>query len=203
LADFLLWVDQLPRGLVYLLLGMGAALENVIPAIPADTFVALGGFLSAIGQLDWRWLLAVTWLMNVTSALGMYRIGYTHGRRFFERGWGRRVLNPRQMDRMSAFYGRFGLFAIFFTRFLPGLRAVVPIFAGVSHQPLLFVAIPIGAASAIWYGLLIWMGAVVGQNLSALQEMLRRSNGVLLMVALITTVAVGAWWWRTRHPPHE
>jgi membrane protein DedA with SNARE-associated domain len=199
-ANFLSWFESVPEGLVYVLLGLGAALENVIPAVPADTFVALGGFLSAVGELDPRWIFVSTWSLNVGSALAMYRLGYTHGRPFFEAGWGRRVLRPHQMERMARFYARFGTAAIFLTRFLPGLRSIVPVFAGVSHQPLILVAIPIASASAIWYGALIWLGALAGQNLDVLRELLGRVNGVLLVVAVLIVVPSGVWWWRTRHP---
>ena len=85
---------------------MGSALENVVPAIPADTFVALGGFLSVVGELQARWVFLITWVFNVTSALVMYRLGYWHGRPFFERGLGRHLLNPHQLNRMAAFYAR-------------------------------------------------------------------------------------------------
>ena len=67
MADFLTWVDGVPAAVVYLLLGVGAALENVIPVIPADTFVALGGFLSALGDLDPWWIFASTWTLNVAE----------------------------------------------------------------------------------------------------------------------------------------
>ena len=120
----------MPAWLVYAALGAGAAIENVIPAVPADTFVVAGAFLSALGDLDARWVFGATWLCNVASAIAMYRVGHTHGRPFFEAGVGRRVLNPGQLERVERFYGRFGLAAIFFTRFLPGLRSLVPVFAG-------------------------------------------------------------------------
>ena len=42
----------LPPLLIYLVLGAASALENIVPPIPADTFVLLGGFLSALGDLD-------------------------------------------------------------------------------------------------------------------------------------------------------
>ena len=200
MSNFLSWLEAIPAGFVYILLGVGAALENVIPAIPADTFVALGGFLSAVGELDPRWIFVSTWSLNVGSALAMYRLGYTHGRPFFEAGWGRRVLRPHQMERMAGFYERFGIAAIFFTRFLPGLRSIVPVFAGVSQQPLIPVAIPIAVASAIWYGALIWLGAFAGQNLDVLRSLLGQVNGVLLGVALAIAVPAALWWWRTRHP---
>lgn len=200
MANFLNWVEDVPAAVVYVLLGVGAALENVLPAIPADTFVALGGFLSAVGELDARWIFVSTWSLNVGSALAMYRLGYTHGKPFFEAGWGRRVLRPHQMERMASFYERFGIVAIFLTRFLPGLRSIVPVFAGVSRQPLILVAIPIALASAIWYGVLIWLGALAGQNLDVLRALLGRVNSVLLVVAVAVAVPSALWWWRTRHP---
>lgn len=195
------WLQDLPDGVVYLLLGLGAGIENVIPAIPADTFVVLGGFLAAAtGELEARWVFLATWVCNVSSALAMYRVGFTHGRDFFGRGWGRRLLNPHQMERMALFYGRWGPAAIFLTRFLPGVRAVVPVFAGVTHQHPLSVAIPLALASAVWYGALVWAGTVAGHNLSALMQALGRVNAWLLVVAVGVIVAAATWWWRTRHP---
>ncbi len=192
-------MDQIPVGLLYVGLGIGAAVENVIPAVPADTFVALGGFLSAFGPLDIRLIFAVTWSLNVGSALVMYRVGYTHGRPFFMQGWGQRVLKDHQMDRMTRFYERWGTWAIFWTRFLPGLRAVVPIFAGITQQRVGPVAVPLAAASAIWYGTLIWLGALTGYNLEALSTLLTRTSSVLAGVTSLALLAVICWWWRTKN----
>lgn len=196
------WLGGLPPVVIYLVLGVGAAVENVVPAVPADTFVLLGGFLAALREaLDPRWIFASTWVFNVASAMAMYRLGDTHGRSFFRTGWGRHLLNARQMERMRLFYRKWGTMAIFLTRFLPGLRSVVPIFAGVSHQPALPVLIPLAAASAVWYGGLVWAGMVAGRNLSRVRALLSEVNTVLLVVAGVVTLALAVWWWRTRH--HE
>jgi membrane protein DedA with SNARE-associated domain len=104
------------------------------------------------------------------------------------------------MERVAVFYGRFGTPAIFLTRFLPGLRAVVPIFAGVTRQPFLPVVVPIAVASAIWYGALVWAGAFAGDNLDAVQAALAGANRWLLAAAVVVAAAVAVWWWRTRHP---
>jgi membrane-associated protein len=197
----LTWIEGVPNPLVYLALGAGAAIENVIPAVPADTFVVLGGFLAAVGDLDAMWVFAVTWVCNVASALAMVRVGRTHGVTFFQAGPGRRFMNSHQLERMGVFYGRFGHLAVFLTRFLPGLRAVVPIFAGVTRQPLLPVAIPLALASAIWYGALVWAGTVAGHNLDRVMALLDTVNGWLLAAAVLVFGAALRWWWRTRH--HE
>ena len=202
-ADLLAWVERVPDPLVYLLLGLGAAIENVVPAIPADTFVLLGGFLTSFGSLEPWWIFLATWSCNSAAAVAMYRLGSSHGRPFFETGWGRRVLSPWQMARMGRFYARWGTFAIFFTRFLPGLRAVVPVFAGVTHQRARAVIAPLALASAIWYGALVWAGAWAGAHLDELKAMLQGANVVLGAAAVAVVLAVAVWWWRTRGHTHE
>ena len=195
----LAWAEGVPHLLVYLALGAGAAVENVVPAVPADTFVVLGGFLAALGDLRARWVFLATWVCNVASALVMYRIGRTHGREFFVSGRGRWLLSPYQMERLAGYYGRWGPHAVFLTRFLPGVRAVVPVFAGVMHQRLPALAIPLATASALWYGALVWAGTVAGHNLDRILALLGRVNLWLLAVTVVVGAAALAWWWRTRH----
>ena len=141
------WVDGLPDVVVYLMLGLGAAVENVIPAIPADTFVVLGGFFAAVGDLQARWVFV----------------------------------------------------AIFLARFLPGIRSVVPVFAGVTHQRFWPVAVPLAVASGIWYGALVWGGSFAGHNLDRMLGILGQTNRWLLLAALLAGAAAFTWWWRTRH----
>ena len=203
MTDFLAWMEGMSRPVLYLALGVGAALENIVPAVPADTFVALGGLLSAIGTLRVRDVFLATWTCNVVSALVVYRLSYRHGHAFFEQGFGRHLLRPHQMERMARFYDRWGTPAIFLTRFLPGVRSVVPVFAGVTLQGWVPVAVPIAVASAIWYGALVWLGAWAGANLGLLAGLLGRLNSVLGVAAGLVTLLAALWWWRSRRPPHE
>ena len=203
MGEFIEWVNLTPNGVVYLILGLGAALENVIPAIPADTFVAVGSLLSTRSDLDGLWVFGASWLFNTSSALLMYRLAYRYGPSFFEGSAGQYILKPHQLERMADFYSRWGIPAIFFTRFLPGVRSVVPIFAGVTNQPWLPVAGPIILSSGIWYGTLVALGIWVGNNLDFLGVLLSQLNLVLgVIAALVITFAVWWWWW-TRYERHE
>jgi len=202
-SELLEWMIGVPGPVLYLVLGAGAAIENVVPAVPADTFVALGGLLSALGDVSARGIFLATWVCNVGSALVVYRLAYRHGRGFFADGFGRHVLRPHQMQRMERFYARWGTPAIFFTRFLPGVRSVVPVFAGVTLQGWLPVGLPIAVASAIWYGALIWLGSWAGQNLDLLAALLARLNSALGIIAALVAAAALTWWWRSRRPPER
>ena len=190
-------LDQTSPFIIYALLGVGAALENIIPPIPADTFVLLGGFLAARGQASEGAVFLVTWTSNVLSALAVYAAGYRYGSTFFRTRLGRYVLDPGQLQTVERFYRRWGTLAIFYTRFLPGLRAVVPVFAGVSHQKPLLVAVPLLTASAIWYGALVWVGAFAGHNLEYILALQSRVNMTLAGIAVVLFGTVALWWLRS------
>ncbi|NNF12872.1 MAG: DedA family protein [Gemmatimonadetes bacterium] len=205
MRDFLAWMNGVSESGLYAILWVGAALENFVPAVPADTFVALGGFLvgAEIGGLDAVWVFLGTWIFNAGGALLIYGLSGRYGKPFFEGGLGRHLLRPHQMDRVAAFYERWGTPAIFFSRFLPGIRAVVPIFAGTTHQPWSRVVPPIVVASALWYGGLVQLGLLAGRNLGFLERVLGSINRWLAAAALVAGAAAFLWWLRTRRPPDE
>ena len=203
MADFIAWMNRLPDVGVYIVLALGAGVENLVPAVPADTFVALGGLLAGAGDLQARWVALGTWVCNVSGALFVYRMSHLHGPAFFERGLGRHLLKPHQMQRMARFYERWGTPAIFFSRFLPGVRAVVPVFAGATHQPWSRVVLPLTLASAIWYGGLVQLGVFAGQNLDQLSRLLGGINRGLAVAAVLVGLLAFVWWVRTRRDPDE
>lgn len=200
MTEFFMWLDRLPNLVLYLLLGVGAGIENLVPAVPADTFVAIGGVLAGAGDLSATWIFVGTWACNVAGALFVYRMSHIRGPAFFERGVGRYLLKPHQMRRMKHFYERWGTPAIFLSRFLPGVRAIVPVFAGATHQPWPRVVVPLTIASAIWYGGLIRLGLFAGHNLPQLEETLSGLNRGLAFAAGVVGVLIALWWYRTRRP---
>src|SRR5690606_35574243 len=151
-----------------LVIGIGAAVENIIPPIPADTFVLLGAFLSESGRADPLVVFLVTWVMNVGAAIGVYRLAHRYGRSAFRTRIGHWLLKPRQLETIGEFYARWGTPAIFVSRFLPAFRALVPVFAGVSHVPLLRVLPPLALASGLWYGILVYLGVLASRNWQAI-----------------------------------
>jgi membrane protein DedA with SNARE-associated domain len=201
--QFIEWMNGLPNVAIYVVLWLGAAVENVVPAVPADSFVALGGFLAGAGDLDARWVALGAWVANVGGAVMVYRLSHAHGAPFFRAGLGRYLLKPHQMERMAVFYDRWGTPAIFLSRFIPGVRAVVPVFAGATHQRWSRVVLPLAIASAIWYGGLVQLGVVVGQNLDLLERLLALLNRWLGMIGLVAFLLAAAWWVRTRRGPDE
>jgi membrane protein DedA with SNARE-associated domain len=183
---------------LYLLVGVGAALENVVPPIPADTFVLFGAFLAAGGRASAWVIFLVTWIANVVAALGVYVLAWRHGPRLIGAPIARWILQPHQFDQLCRFYGRFGVLALAVSRFLPAFRAVVPAFAGITRTPWHRVVPPLALASGLWYGLLVFFGTVAGHNWETVLALFVQYSQVLLWIALPLLLALLIWWWRTR-----
>lgn len=189
----------LPAPVIYLLLAAGAAVENVIPPIPADTFVLLGAFLSVRGDADPWIVFLATWLSNIASAYVVYGLARKYGEAFFSHALGHWLLHPRQLEQIGRFYEKWGVPAIIVSRFLPAFRAMVPVFAGVTKLPFGRVVLPLALASGFWYGTLVVVGAFAGRNVDVILAAFQQVSSVLLWIALALGLAVGAWWWHTRH----
>lgn len=163
LQSVLDWLTALPPALLYLSLFASAWLENVFPPLPADTIVAFGAFLAAQGDASLVGAFAAIWAGNVGGAIFMLWLG-----RHFGAEWLRRRFpslggpDGGASQLVVRLYSRYGMPALFLSRFLPGARAVVPPLAGAMHVPALPAILAIGLASAIWYGSIAWLAYSVG-----------------------------------------
>lgn len=192
------WMEGLPAILVYLVMGVMAGLENIVPPVPADVVALTGGFLAGRGVTDPVLSFFVVWAANVGTALLMYWVGHRYGALFFGTKLGRFILHPGQMERLAGLYVKHGGKVIFFSRFLPGFRAVVPIFAGTSGMTFVRAAVPLALASGLWYGLIVYLGTTAGENWEKIRAGVESSGRWLGVVALLL-FAFFAWqWWKTR-----
>lgn len=191
-------LNLFPVESVYLLVGAGAALENVFPPVPSDTFVVLGGVLADRGLLAWEVVLGVAWAANVLMGCTVYVMGRRYGQAIFDTRWGQWLLRPHQLQRMADFYDRHGTLTILVSRFFPVFRVVVPAFAGISRLGFWRTVLPLGAATAAWYGALVWAGIVASRNIPRLVRLLESANLWLVAGAAVLAGAVGFWWLRTR-----
>ncbi|HEX7337761.1 MAG TPA: TerB family tellurite resistance protein [Gemmatimonadales bacterium] len=166
--------------------------------MPSDAAVALGAFLSSRGLTTPLGVFAVTWLSNLAGAAAVYLVARRYGRRLFATGLGRRLLAPRSLAVIEREYLRFGVAGIFISRFLPGIRAVVPPFAGLVGLSAARTLVPMGIASAIWYGGITILGTVIGTEWERISRIITGINRTLGIIALGLIAAGLVWYLRRR-----
>ena len=141
------------------------------------------------------------WVANTASSAAMYFYARTHGRRFFKTGWRSKLMPPEAIAALEKAYARHGVYGIFFSRFLPGVRAAVTPFAGLAGMTPARALIPSASASAIWYTFLVVAGSVLAQSWPRAQALLVDANRALAIVAVSTVALVALLWWRARRRP--
>jgi membrane protein DedA with SNARE-associated domain len=189
------WLTGLPPVALYLALAVVAGIENVFPPFPADTVVAFGAFLAARGEATLLGVILATWVGNVAGAMLMYALG----RRFGAEAMARRLGGKAAFARFERFHARYGMASLFLSRFLPGVRAVVPPVAGALRIPAVRAGLLMAAASAIWYGTIAVIAFRVGDDWERLRDAVGSSVRTMGLVAtIVVVVALVVLWMRRR-----
>jgi len=199
MSGFIDWLSHVPLGALYLIMALFAAVENVFPPVPADTVVALGSWLAARGQGSPVWAFLATWVGNIAGAAAMYFVGRRHGTGWIERRFPK-IADEKSENRFRELHGRYGTASLFLSRFLPGIRALVPPFAGALRLPVLPSLGSIAIASGIWYGLVSYLAFRAGAADWA--SLTGRISSVGRWIAIGAGVIIGAgalaWWLQNR-----
>lgn len=193
MEDVLAWLSGRPPAALYAALAVVSAAENIFPPLPADTVVAFGAFLAARGQATLVGAFLATWLGNVAGALLVYMLGRRYGAQFAHR-WMSRFGGVANEARLQSMYARRGILALFLSRFIPGLRALVPPFAGALRVPPLRATLAIAVASALWYGIVTVIAYRVGSDWATLQARLREAGATAALVAGTLVILAVAWY---------
>lgn len=197
MESILAWLTDLPPAALYTILALVAATENFIPPIPADVIVAFGSFLAARQNHSPVPTIIAVIAGNVGGAIVMFMLG-----RRFGADWIRRRLRGMMGDgmeqRVQHLYSRFGLPALFLSRFLPGVRAVVPPLAGAMRVPATGAILAIGTASAIWYTVIALLSYGVGSEWEQIVSAIGRFQRLAAIISAVLVAAVAAAWWLIR-----
>jgi undecaprenyl-diphosphatase len=140
--------------------------------------------------------LAVVFVMGSLGAFCGDSVSWFVGHR-----WGTSVLQrwPRlwrhaepALGQAAKHFNRHGGRSIFFARFVGALRAIAPLVAGAAGLPFRIFAPWNAAASITWVGLMVLLGAVVGESVVSFIDRFGR----LLSIAVVTALVV--WFLRRR-----
>jgi membrane protein DedA with SNARE-associated domain len=197
------WLGDLPLGSLYLAIGVLSAFENFFPPFPSDAVIAFGSFLADRAHGSAITVFLLGWFGNVAGA----GITYTLGRRFGSKAFLRRIekyAGPDAEVRIKRLHKKYGFTGLFVSRFLPGVRAIVPPFAGAMRLPAFKVMLSIASASAVWFGLITFLAFRAGDNWDVVEHYIVRSGKVAGMIAIaIVVLVVGIWLWKRQATKRE
>ena len=177
------------------LIGYGAILlamflENLIPPIPSELIMPLGGFYVAQGQLDFIPVVLVGLIGTVMGALPWYGIGKLVNEERIEK-WlernGRWVgIKSQDLARSRKWFNKYGVSLVFWGRLVPGIRTLISVPAGVELMPITPFLIWTTAGSLIWTLFLTITGFYLGDNYANIQKWINPFSSIFKIIILLS-----------------
>lgn len=169
----------------YLGLFFGVLAENAGLPVPGETLLLAAASYAAAGKLD----VFTVAVLGATAAIAGDNLGFFVGRRFGRRVLERGPSTRRALDRTDVFLDRYGVYAVFFARFISGVRVVAALVAGSSEMPWgeFLVANALGA--------IVWASAVTAVGYFGLKaaEQLLLANRVVQTIVMFAGAIAIAW----------
>jgi membrane protein DedA with SNARE-associated domain len=182
--------EQLPYLTVWLVL----VLASFGLPIPEDIPLLTGGYLCHTGRAWMPVMIAVGMIGVLTGDIMLFAMGRRFGHHIVEHRFLRRVVNPSRLLAAERMFARHGVKILFIGRFLPGLRAMIFMAAGVLKvRPIVFVAVN-GSAASISVPTLVILGYIFGGSLEHIKHDVRvATHSIAAAVMVIGLIAGGIW----------
>lgn len=170
------WVIDLVESTGYLGIALLMLLETIFPPIPSELIMPLGGYLAAQGKLS-VWGVMISGTMGaLTGAVFLYALGrnvpLSKLQRWVDRQGRWLTISYNDMGRAEKWFKRYGGWAVFFGRLVPGLRSLISIPAGLGKMKVVPFLMWTTIGSAIWTALLTIAGYVLGSKFHAMGKVL-------------------------------
>jgi membrane protein DedA with SNARE-associated domain len=158
------FMQDLIRDLGYPGLFLLIVLESTAVPVPSLLVMPFAGFLAGQGYFSLPAILAINSAGALVGSGLSYWFGAAGGKPILLR-WGKYIMvRPQDIEKTEQFFEKYGARTIFIGRFLPVIRHIISIPAGVARMRLVpFFALTFAGAS-LWGGGLMVLGYQLGEN---------------------------------------
>jgi len=165
--------------------------------VPGEITLLLASFLAySEHRLQLVWIIVVATCSGTVGAYLGYALGQYGGRPLLDRYANIFRISPATLKRGEDLFARYGAAAVFFARFVFGLRTFAGPLAGVLRMRWRAFVFFNFLGAALWVVAVACAGYFFGQHWHSLLRAMQRFNIAVLVVALIAILLL---WWRHRH----
>lgn len=191
IEQFAHFVQDIVERLGYPGLFVLITLESTLVPIPSELVMPFAGALAAAGKMS----LPVVLLVNSSAALlgsGIcYWLGAAGGKPLLLR-YGKFIgVRQKDVERTETYFARHGKATILIGRFLPVVRHIISVPAGIARMPLVpfFTQTFIGAT--IWGSVLIMIGYELGAQWDSVAMKLKHVDMIVGVGIVVVLLALG------------
>jgi membrane protein DedA with SNARE-associated domain len=168
-------------------------LESTMVPIPSLLVMPFAGALAKQGHFSLPAILLVNAAGALTGSLLSYWIGAAGGKPLLLR-WGKYVfVRPADLEKTEQFFARYGTWTVLIARFLPVVRHLISVPAGIARMKLPTFLLQTVIGASIWGGGLMILGYEIADHWERVATKMKRVDLVVAagIVVVILVIAVG------------
>lgn len=150
--------------------------ENIFPPIPSELIIPLAGFLVSRGELAFVGVVVAGTFGSTLGSLPFYYLG----RKFKEERLRRLVrrhgrwlaMSEKDIDQAKEWFDKYGGWAVFVGRLVPGVRSLISLPAGINRMNLPPFLLWSAAGMAVWTTILTTAGYLLRSNFEKVEDYL-------------------------------
>lgn len=145
-------------------------IENLFPPIPSEIILSFAGFLVVSNDMNLYLMILSSTLGSYFGAEALYYLGYYLQPEKFQKYLMKFRFDLKSISNTQKWFNRYGNITVFICRFIPIVRSLISIPAGVTkmkHTPFVLYTI---LGSLIWNTILICIGMLLGKNYSLISH---------------------------------
>ncbi|MEG2814171.1 MAG: DedA family protein [Oscillospiraceae bacterium] len=196
------WIIQIMNQFGYFGIALLIAIENIFPPIPSEVILTFGGFMTTHSELKIWGVVLVATIGSIVGALVLYGIGrlLTPQRlgKIIDK-WGH-ILRVKKEDIQKAegWFNKRGNLTVFFCRFIPIIRSLISIPAGMSHMNMGKFLIYTTLGTSIWNIVLVCLGSFAGENWEVIVGYINTYSHIVLLILAVIAVILIIWFVKKR-----
>ena len=178
------------------------AVENIFPPIPSEVILTFGGYLTTKTSMTVTGVVAVSTAGSVIGAIILYGLGMLLGKERIEKIVNRygHILRVtvEDVEKADNWFHKYGLWTIFFCRFVPLIRSLISIPAGMARINFVTFLLLTTIGTFIWNVVLVSIGAMVGDSWESIVHYMDYYSNVVYVLLVILFLAFVIWYVRKK-----
>jgi membrane protein DedA with SNARE-associated domain len=192
-------IESMGYGGLFLLI----VLESTLVPVPSMLVMPFAGFLASRGTFSLPAILAINAAGALTGSLISYVIGAAGGKPLLLR-YGKYVMvRPDDLRKTEEYFARHGAWTVLIARFLPVVRHLISIPAGIARMKLPTFLLQTFLGASIWGGGLMVIGYQIGENWRSFSTTAKRFDLVIAGLVVLTILALAVRFWRRRRAQRQ
>ncbi len=161
-----------------------------LPLAEETTMTFAGSLTGPLGPLSYGMTYISVYVGTMLGMMVSYGLGRKLGRPIIFRFGKWMKLTPKRILVAEAWFNRYGVWAVFFGYFVPGVRQFNCYFAGISHIPFYryFIAASLGAL--VWCTTFLTLGHYIGRNFEQILSIIHHNLMYIIVLVIMAVVAL-------------